>query len=1096
MAPDAEPKQEGSTVRRDTLLAIQQASQAKWAESNLFVVDAPAADEANPGKYFGNFPYPYMNGLLHLGHAFTISKLEFACAYQRLCGKNVLFPQGFHCTGMPIKACADKLDYELTTYGVPPKFPTEEERAAAAAAAAAADAATNGAAEVKDPTKFAGKKSKAAAKAGTAVTQWGILTQSGISQTEIPRFRSTDHWLEFFPPLAKEHLTLMGCGVDWRRSFITTDMNPYYDSFVRWQFWTLYRLGKIIKDKRNTIYSPLDGQPCADHDRATGEGVGPQDYTLIKLEVQELKGKLSALTGKGQVYLMAATLRPETMYGQTNCWVLPDGQYGAYRGLNDEIYVMTERAALNLSYQEKLPERGQPECLLEVTGQDLIGLPIKAPHAIHPTVYVLPLLTILTTKGTGVVTSVPSDSPDDYMALLDLKKKPKLREKYGVLDEWVLPFEVIPIIDIPGFGDMAAQVVCEELKIQSQNDTAKLAEAKNKVYLKGFTDGVMTVGPYSGRKVSEVKPIIRDEMVANGTAMSYSEPEKQVISRSGDECVVALTDQWYLTYGEDQWQELTKQALSQLDTYHDEARHSFEHTVGWLKAWACSRSFGLGTRMPWDEQFLIESLSDSTIYMAYYTVAHLLQGGDMYGKERGAIRPEHLTEEVWDHIFLDKPAPANSAIPADLLARLKREFEYWYPFDLRVSGKDLITNHLTMALYNHTAIWSDRPDRWPKSIRSNGHLLLNSEKMSKSTGNFKTLHDAIKEFSADAMRWALADAGDGLDDANFETSTANAAILRLTKELAWYEEALAPNSGLREGEPSSIYDRIFENAINIGISKAKDAYDRLLFRDALKAAGYDLSNARDVYRLACGPDGMNKQLVERFIKVSCQLLAPIIPHTSEHVWSNLLKQPGTVLKAGWPQGAPPDFVMQTAAEYIEEIIPSLRKLIQKAEAPAKKKGPTPVSAAKVIRADIFVSDQFKGWQELTLLALQKAYNTEMKKFSPDALNQVVEAVKVDESLRGKSDKEIKAAVLPFAKLKLDEAQAAGPEALATRLPFDEQKLLQENIPYLLRALKLDDLRINHVKDTEAVAAAPGQQDMSTACPRNPVIVFTTATPTA
>jgi leucyl-tRNA synthetase len=55
---------------------------------------------------------------------------------------------------------------------------------------------------------------------------------------------------------------------------------------------------------------------------------------------------------------------------------------------------------------------------------------------------VLPLLTILTNKGTGVVTSVPSDSPDDYMALLDLKRKDKLREKYHVKDEWVLPFEV------------------------------------------------------------------------------------------------------------------------------------------------------------------------------------------------------------------------------------------------------------------------------------------------------------------------------------------------------------------------------------------------------------------------------------------------------------------------------------------------------------------------------------------------------------------------------------------------------------------------------------------------------------------------------
>lgn len=53
---------------------------------------------------------------------------------------------------------------------------------------------------------------------------------------------------------------------------------------------------------------------------------------------------------------------------------------------------------------------------------------------------------------------------------------------------------------------------------------------------------------------------------------------------------------------------------------------------------------------------------------------------------------------------------------------------------------------------------------------------------------------AIREYSADAMRWALADAGDGMDDANFETTTANAAILRLTKELAWMEEQLGPTA--------------------------------------------------------------------------------------------------------------------------------------------------------------------------------------------------------------------------------------------------------------------------------------------------------------
>lgn len=47
------------------------------------------------------------------------------------------------------------------------------------------------------------------------------------------------------------------------------------------------------------------------------------------------------------------------------------------------------------------------------------------------------MLTIKEDKGTGVVTSVPSDSPDDYAALVDLKKKQPFREKYGIKDEMV-----------------------------------------------------------------------------------------------------------------------------------------------------------------------------------------------------------------------------------------------------------------------------------------------------------------------------------------------------------------------------------------------------------------------------------------------------------------------------------------------------------------------------------------------------------------------------------------------------------------------------------------------------------------------------------
>lgn len=123
------------------------------------------------------------------------------------------------------------------------------------------------------------------------------------------------------------------------------------------------------------------------------------------------------------------------------------------------IHCRAQRSAWNLCHQDQMPATGELTQLAELSGQDLIGMPLKAPRCLHERIYVLPLLTILMTKGTGVVTSVPSDSPTDFMALQDLKKKPKLREKYGVADEWVLPFDVVPIIDVPGYGTQAAVTV-------------------------------------------------------------------------------------------------------------------------------------------------------------------------------------------------------------------------------------------------------------------------------------------------------------------------------------------------------------------------------------------------------------------------------------------------------------------------------------------------------------------------------------------------------------------------------------------------------------------------------------------------------------
>ena len=128
----SEKKKDGpkSTIRRDKLMSMQAAAQRKWAANKEYETDRKVdANGKEREKFFVTFPYPYMNGRLHLGHAFSLTKAEFTARYQRLLGKNVLFPFGFHCTGMPIQAAANKLKEEIRRFGSPPEFPEVGEAA-------------------------------------------------------------------------------------------------------------------------------------------------------------------------------------------------------------------------------------------------------------------------------------------------------------------------------------------------------------------------------------------------------------------------------------------------------------------------------------------------------------------------------------------------------------------------------------------------------------------------------------------------------------------------------------------------------------------------------------------------------------------------------------------------------------------------------------------------------------------------------------------------------------------------------------------------------------------------------------------------------
>ncbi|MCL7034125.1 hypothetical protein MKW94_024962 [Papaver nudicaule] len=594
----------------------------------------------------------------------------------------------------------------------------------------------------------------------------------------------------------------------------------------------------------------------------------------------------------------------------------------------------------------------------------------------------------------------------------------------------------------------------------------------------------MQVGEYAGMKVQDAKPLIGSKLLENGQAVSYSEPEKKVMSRSGDECVVALTDQWYITYGEEEWRKLAEECLSNMNLYHGETRNGFEHTLSWLNKWGCSRSFGLGTRIPFDEQFLVESLSDSTLYMAYYTIAHMLQNGEMYGRDTSLVKPEQMTDEVWNYVFCEGPYPKSSTISQSVLNKMKQEFSYWYPFDLRVSGKDLIQNHLTFCIYNHTALLPEH--RWPRGFRCNGHIMLNSEKMSKSTGNFKTLREAIQDFSADATRFALADAGDGMDDANFVFDTSTSAILRLTKEISWMEEILESESSLRPGPPATYADKVFSNEMDIAVTETEKNFNEYMFRDALKTGFYDLQAARDEYRFSCGTNGMNRDLLWRFMDVQTRLVTPICPHYAEYVWRMLLKKDTFVIKAGWPVADRPDRTLRWADKYVQQSIATMRKLLEKQTSGSKKKGApvtVPSTENKPTIGLIYVNELYDGWKAECLNILRANFDAEACQFAPDS--EIQAALKQSNVGQQANFKQVQKLCMPFLRFKKDEALSVGVQALDLMLPFGEMEVLQENLELIKRHLGLEQVQVLNALNKDDVDKAGKHADLLSQSPPSP-----------
>lgn len=341
------------------------AIEEKWQKRWLEakIFEPNIKDKPKEKKFYITVAFPYLSGHLHVGHARTYTIPDVIARFKRMQGYNVLFPMAWHITGSPIVGIAERI-------------------------------------KNRDPQ-----------------TIWIYRDVYKVPEDILWTFEDPVNIVKYFMKAAKETFIRAGFSVDWSREFYTTSLFPPFSKFIEWQFWKLKEKGYIVKGTHRVRWDPVVGTPLGDHDLMDGEDVPILEYILIKFELKE---------GEETVYLPAATLRPETVYGVTNMWLNPEATYvkaKVKKGDKVETWIISKEAAYKLSFQDR-----EIEVVEEFKGEKLIGKFVRNPVT-GDEVIILPAEFVDPDNATGVVMSVPAHAPFDHVALEDLKKQTDILQK-------------------------------------------------------------------------------------------------------------------------------------------------------------------------------------------------------------------------------------------------------------------------------------------------------------------------------------------------------------------------------------------------------------------------------------------------------------------------------------------------------------------------------------------------------------------------------------------------------------------------------------------------------------------------------------------
>ena len=758
-------------------ISVEQKWQKQWIEKKIY-----ETKKDKQKKFFIHFAYPGVSGYLHVGHMRGFTYCDIISRYKRMKDFNVLFPAGFHASGIPSIGFAKKV-------------------------------------ERNDKNTI------------------NSLKEYGCSQDQINKLKDPKEVVKYFSKIyVEDYWKKFGFLIDYSR--IMSTISEGYKQFIKWQFTKLNEKNLLTQKPHFAPFCPNCGPVAVDKsetDILKGGSAEIQEFTTIKYKMKN-----------GDI-LPAATLRPETIFGVTNMWINPNVTYVKAK-IKNEIWILSEQALQKIKYQidsvQTLNEK--------INGKELIGKTCKIPM-IKRDIPILAGEFADPNVATGIVMSVPAHAPYDWIALVESKKD----------------IEPITIIDVKDYGTNPAKEACEELNIKNQKETEKLDIATENVYKKEFHTGYLNdkCGKYKGIKVSDIKDQVKNELIKNENAEIFREFSEEVICRCSKKVLIKkIPDQWFIKYSDKKLTNESKKQAEKMNLFPEEYKEQLPNVLDWFDDRACIRKGSwLGTEFPFKKEWIIEPISDSTLYPAYYIISKYVN--------ENKIKPDDMTIEFFDYIFLSKGKAKN-----EIWQQIKKDFEYFYPVDINLGGKEHKTVHFPVFLMNHVAIMPE--NKRPKGIFVHWWVTQKGkEKISKSKGGAEHIAEAATTYGVDAMRLYYSHVGSPFVD------------IEWNKEIVTKYKNKIANLWKMFNQIKKIENKINKNLDNWLISSLQRTIENV----TIAFENYDLRIVTNEIFFECQKniqwyikrDGGNKKVIEEYTKNWIKLLTPITPHLAEELWHDM-----------------------------------------------------------------------------------------------------------------------------------------------------------------------------------------------------------------